>query len=169
MSTVRRVGLSAGARSAASSAPHSPKGQVPGAELACIIDNRPLGDTAPAPQRTFDEAVACCDLIVEAAGQAVVREWGERVLASGTDLLVASTGALTDGELVEAAARARARAACTSPAARVGGLDLLQAACAAWAPSTGRLTTTKLPSTLEQPWMDAALLARCGRRPDPSR
>ncbi|WP_328539672.1 aspartate dehydrogenase domain-containing protein [Streptomyces sp. NBC_00344] len=133
-------------------------GAVEGAELVCVVDNRALG-TAPAPQLTFEEALECCDLIVEAAGQGVVREWAERILRSGTDLLIASTGALTDEELKKRLLSAGpGRVYFTSGA--VGGLDLLQAVCRLGPLHDVRLTTTKLPSTLEQPWMDEALLAR---------
>ncbi|MFJ2772356.1 aspartate dehydrogenase domain-containing protein [Streptomyces sp. NPDC087300] len=133
--------------------------RVPGAELACVVDNRPLGGTAPAPQLTFDEALDRCDLIVEAAGQGVVREWGERVLSSGTDLLIASTGALTDEELAERLlAAGPGRVYFTGGA--VGGLDLLQAVRSLGPLDEVRLTTTKLPGTLEQPWMDEELLGR---------
>ncbi|MEV5981621.1 aspartate dehydrogenase domain-containing protein [Streptomyces sp. NPDC052114] len=135
------------------------RGDMPGAELVCVVDNRPLGEAAPAPQVPFDEALDRCDLIVEAAGQGVVREWGERVLASGTDLLVASTGALTDDGLAERLlAAGPGRVYFTGGA--VGGLDLLQAVRALGPLDEVRLTTTKLPSTLEQPWMDEELLAR---------
>ncbi|WP_055702580.1 aspartate dehydrogenase domain-containing protein [Streptomyces silaceus] len=135
------------------------QGAVPGAELVCVVDNRPLGEAAPAPQVPFDEALHRCDLIVEAAGQGVVREWGERVLASGTDLLVASTGALTDDEPAKRLlAAGPGRVYFTGGA--VGGLDLLQAVRALGPLDDVRLTTTKLPATLEQPWMDAELLAR---------
>ncbi|MFI6937795.1 aspartate dehydrogenase domain-containing protein [Streptomyces sp. NPDC050418] len=135
------------------------EGALPGAELTCVVDNRPLGEAAPAPQLTFEQAIADCDLIVEAAGQGVVREWGERVLAAGTDLLVASTGALTDEDLSKKLlAAGPGRVYFTGGA--VGGLDLLQAVRAMGPLSEVRLTTTKLPSTLEQPWMDEELLGR---------
>lgn len=136
------------------------EGAVPGAELTCVIDNRALGEgTAPAPQLGFDEALDACDLLVEAAGQAVVREWGERVLRSGTDLLIASTGALTDEDLAQRLlAAGPGRVYFTGGA--VGGLDLLQAVRSLGPLTEARLTTTKLPSTLEQPWMDAELLHR---------
>ncbi|MFE5243474.1 MULTISPECIES: aspartate dehydrogenase domain-containing protein [unclassified Streptomyces] len=135
------------------------EGRIAGAELVHIIDNRPLGDAAPVPQATFEEAMEVCDLIVEAAGQGVVREWGERVLASGTDLLIASTGALTDDELTKRLlAAGPGRVYFTGGA--VGGLDLLQAVRSLGPLDDVRLTTTKLPSTLEQPWMDAELLNR---------
>ncbi|MFG2884209.1 aspartate dehydrogenase domain-containing protein [Streptomyces sp. NPDC048297] len=132
---------------------------VTGAVLECIVDNRPLGDSAPAPQVAFEEALQRCDLIVEAAGQGVVREWGERVLESGTDLLIASTGALTDEELAKRLlAAGPGRVYFTGGA--VGGLDLLQAVRSLGPLHDVRLTTTKLPSTLEQPWMDDELLTR---------
>ncbi|MFI7385620.1 aspartate dehydrogenase domain-containing protein [Streptomyces sp. NPDC049813] len=133
--------------------------EVGGAELTAIVDNRPLGDAAPAPQVSFEDAVDRCDLLVEAAGQGVVREWGERVLTAGTDLLVASTGALTDDELAERLlAAGPGRVFFTGGA--VGGLDLLQAVRSLGPLDEVSLTTTKLPSTLEQPWMDAELLER---------
>ncbi|MEV2246593.1 aspartate dehydrogenase domain-containing protein [Streptomyces sp. NPDC049970] len=133
------------------------EGRVAGAELVCVVDNRPLGDAAPVRQATFEEALDACDLVVEAAGQGVVREWGERVLASGTDLLIASTGALTDDGLTERLLSAGpGRVYFTGGA--VGGLDLLQAVRSLGPLDEVRLTTTKLPSTLEQPWMDEELL-----------
>jgi aspartate dehydrogenase len=135
------------------------EGRVDGAELVCIVDNRPLGEAAPVRQVAFEEALELCDLIVEAAGQGVVREWGERILASGTDLLVASTGALTDDELAKRLFEAGpGRVYFTGGA--VGGLDLLQAACSMGPLDEVGLTTTKLPATLEQPWMGEELLHR---------
>lgn len=134
-------------------------GGIPGAELVCVVDNRPLGDSVPAPQRTLEQALESCDLIVEAAGQGVVREWGTTILATGTDLLVASTGALTDERLAKELLNAGpGRVYFTGGA--VGGLDLLQAVRAMGPLDDVRLTTTKLPSTLEQPWMDQELLDR---------
>ncbi|MEU0598079.1 aspartate dehydrogenase domain-containing protein [Streptomyces sp. NPDC006393] len=141
-------------------------GEIPGAELVCVVDNRPLGDSVPAPQYTVEQAMDHCDLIVEAAGQGVVRAWGETILASGADLLVASTGALTDDELAK-------RLLHTGPGrvyftgGAVGGLDLLQAVRAMGPLDEVRLTTTKLPSTLEQPWMDAELLSRMRSATEP--
>lgn len=97
------------------------EGRVTGAELVRIVDNRPLGEAAPVRQATFEEAIDSCDLVVEAAGQGVVREWGERVLASGTDLLIASTGALTDDELAKRLLARPAPAGSTSRAAPSAG------------------------------------------------
>ncbi|MEV5884208.1 aspartate dehydrogenase domain-containing protein [Streptomyces sp. NPDC052020] len=134
-------------------------GEVPGATLACVVDNRPLGDAAPAEQVSFETAIDRADLVVEAAGQGVVRAWGERVLTSGTDLLVASTGALTDEDLAKRLLSAGpGRVYFTGGA--VGGLDLLQAVRALGPLDEVLLTTTKLPATLEQPWMSEESLHR---------
>lgn len=141
-------------------------GHVPGAALTRVVDNRPLGGSAPAPQTSVEETLDHCDLLVEAAGPGFVREWGERVLATGTDLLLASTGALTDDELTKRLlAAAPGRVHFTGGA--VGGLDLLQAARAMGPLTEVRLTTTKLPATLEQPWMGEDLLARLRTATEP--
>jgi aspartate dehydrogenase len=129
-------------------------GQVPSAELTCVVDNHPIPGL-PVPQVPFEEALRRCDLIIEAAGQAAVREWGERVLESGTDLLVASTGAALAGRLLTTGP---GRVYFTGGA--VGGVDLLQAVRGLGPLRSVVLTTTKLPATLEQPWMDAGLLHR---------
>ncbi|MFC7307221.1 aspartate dehydrogenase domain-containing protein [Streptomyces monticola] len=134
------------------------QGRLAGAELTCVVDNRPLHDI-PVPQATLEQAIEECDLLVEAAGQSFVREWGTRVLEAGTDLLVASTGALTDDEAAaKLLAAGPGRVYFTGGA--VGGIDLLQAARGLGGFRSVRLTTTKLPATLEQPWMDAELLDR---------
>lgn len=133
-------------------------GELPGAELVCIVDNRPLNGL-PAPQLGVEEALSSCDLLVEAAGQGFVRDRGVSVLTSGTDLLVASTGALSDSALAaELLAAGPGRVYFTGGA--VGGLDLLQAVQGLGPLRRVRLTTTKLPGTLEQPWMDGELLSR---------
>ncbi|MFD7922117.1 aspartate dehydrogenase domain-containing protein [Streptomyces sp. NPDC059740] len=158
MSAARRVGLVGWGAIGRVVGTALAAGEIPGATLHRVVDNRPLGDL-PAPQSTFEDAVADCDLIVEAAGQSVVREWGARVLRAGTDLLVASTGALTDEDLTkELLTTGPGRVYFTGGA--VGGLDLLQAARRMGELHHVELTTTKLPSTLEQPWMDAELLHR---------
>ncbi|MBF9069512.1 aspartate dehydrogenase domain-containing protein [Streptacidiphilus fuscans] len=141
------------------------EGRVPGAELVGIVDNRTLDDL-PAQQLNFEQALESCDLIVEAAGQSVVREWGERVLAAGVDLMVCSSGALTDADLAERLRGAGpGRVYFTGGA--VGGLDLLQAVRGLGPLTTVRLTTTKLPRTLIQPWMDQELTDRLKRAEEP--
>ncbi|MBT2882634.1 aspartate dehydrogenase, partial [Streptomyces sp. McG6] len=134
------------------------EGALPGARLTRVVDNRPLHG-APAPQADLAEALAHCDLVVEAAGQGFVRDLGTTVLTSGTDLLIASTGALTDPELAREIAEAGpGRVYYTGGA--VGGLDLLQAVRGLGDLTRVRLTTAKLPATLHQPWMDAELTER---------
>ena len=141
------------------------EGRVPGADLVCIVDNRALTGL-PAPQLAFEQALQECDLIVEAAGQSVVREWGERVLTAGVDLMVCSSGALTDAALADRLRLAGpGRVYFTGGA--VGGLDLLQAVRGLGQLTSVRLTTTKLPSTLRQPWMDPELTARLDRAQAP--
>jgi aspartate dehydrogenase len=133
-------------------------GAVPGAELVCVTDNRPLSDL-PVPQAPVQDALDTCDLLVEAAGQGFVRDHGARILRTGADLLVASSGALTDDDLTRSLLDAGpGRVYFTGGA--VGGLDLLQAVRTLGEFTSVRLTTTKLPGTLEQPWMDEDLLAR---------
>ncbi|TAM85717.1 MAG: DUF108 domain-containing protein, partial [Jatrophihabitans sp.] len=93
------------------------------------------------------------------AGQKALRDHAHEVLAAGVDLLVLSVGALADPELAAALTTdGPGRLFYTSGA--IGGLDLL-AAARRQAPLTHvRLTTTKKPATIAQPWMDQATLQR---------
>ena len=71
-------------------------------------------------------------VVVEAAGVMAVHECGERVLASGCDLLCLSVGALADRDLVRRLQRA-ARSAGRSilvPSGAIGALDVISAAAA---------------------------------------
>lgn len=72
------------------------------------------------------------DLVVECAGQGAVREFGSSVLETGTPLLIASVGALSDptleNELQGAATSGRTRL--ILPSGAIGGLDLLRAVSA---------------------------------------
>lgn len=69
-------------------------------------------------------------LVVEAAGQAAVRELGPRTLAAGKDLMIISTGALADPavlrELQQTAARTGRRI--FIPSGSVGALDAIASA-----------------------------------------
>ncbi|MBY4891877.1 aspartate dehydrogenase [Rhodobacteraceae bacterium N5(2021)] len=70
------------------------------------------------------------DVVVECAGHGAVASFGASVLASGTDLIVASVGALADADLaasLEEAAR-RSGAQCVVPSGAIGGIDALGAA-----------------------------------------
>ena len=72
----------------------------------------------------------CFDAVLEGAGHAAVRDHGERILASGADLIVTSVGAFADDDLyrrcVDAAERTGARL--IIPSAGIGALDTLSAA-----------------------------------------
>ena len=70
------------------------------------------------------------DLVVECAGHAAVKAYGTKVLATGTDLLVVSIGALTDDALREslAAAARDAGSRLVLCSGAIGGIDLLSAA-----------------------------------------
>lgn len=80
---------------------------------------------------SFDTVLAARpDVVVECAGHSAVVDFGAAVLASGTDLIVASVGALAEADLVaglETAARASG-AQCVIPAGAIGGIDALGAA-----------------------------------------
>ena len=73
------------------------------------------------------------DLVVESAGQGAVREFGAAILASGADLMIVSTGALAEDELLAKLRRVAAAsgARILVPAGAIAGLDGLGALKAA--------------------------------------
>jgi aspartate dehydrogenase len=89
------------------------------------------------------------NLIVEAANQDAVREYGERILDAGVDMIVMSTGAVLDGglrvSLIKAAKRTGARI--YLPSGAVGGLDAIGALRIAGI-DTVTLTVSKPPEGL---------------------
>jgi aspartate dehydrogenase len=111
-------------------------GQVPGAELAGVVD---LGDS-------LRDALPGADLVVECAGQRALADLGPQVIDAGRDLLVVSIGALTDDALHRRLQAGPGRLFLTSGA--VGGLDLLRAAARMAPLEKVRIVTTKKPSTL---------------------
>lgn len=127
-------------------------GEVPGASLSAIVARK--GSTASADgyaELALPEAVASSDLIVECAGVRAVREHGPGVVGAGTDLLVASVGALD--EPVRSALLAGPGVLHLTSGA-IGGLDLLGAASRNGGLDEITLTTTKKSASLIQPWMD---------------
>ncbi|GAB5446334.1 aspartate dehydrogenase [Gymnodinialimonas sp.] len=70
------------------------------------------------------------DVVVECAGHDAVASYGATVLSTGTDLIVASVGALAEADLAaNLAAAARASGAqCLVPSGAIGGIDALGAA-----------------------------------------
>ncbi|MGH3517489.1 MAG: aspartate dehydrogenase domain-containing protein [Haloechinothrix sp.] len=127
-------------------------GAVAGAQLVAVVDNRPVVG-ADVPQLSLAQALETCDVIVECAGQQMVAQHGVHVLEQGADLLVTSVGALADPLLAERLlAAGPGRLLFTSGA--VGGIDLLVSATAGAPMRSVLVTTTKLPGSLVQPWMD---------------
>jgi len=92
---------------------------------------------------------ADADVIVEAASQKAVREYGEKILRSGRDMIVLSVGALLDKELLsrmlEAAERGGARI--RVPTGAVLAVDALKAASIGGIESV-ELITIKPPHAL---------------------
>lgn len=127
-------------------------GRVAGAQLVAIVENRTVMD-APVPQMSMGDALEICDVLVECAGQTAVIQYAESILDSGLDLLVTSVGAFADEELADRVFLAHpGRLTFTSGV--VGGLDLLSSVAAEGGVTYAHVSTTELPATLIQPWMD---------------
>lgn len=134
------------------------EGDLPGASLSGIVARK--GSTASTdgyPELALADAVAGSDLVVECAGVRAVREEGPGVIASGTDLLVASVGALCDEPLRASLLAGPGVLHLTSGA--IGGLDILGAAARNGGLEQVTLTTTKKSASLIQPWMDDRTIA----------
>ena len=101
----------------------------------------------PPPYLSLRELIAAADLIVEAAGGAVVPGLAEEVFAAGKDLMVISAGALLDHpEIMEKSRRTGCRL--YMPSGAIAGLDGIKSA------SVGEIqqvtmTTRKPPNGLE--------------------
>lgn len=135
-------------------------GELAGAELAGIITRTP-GRAAARGHRelAFDEALELSDLVVECAGIAAAMEHGPRVVASGTDLFIVSVGVLAHPTLRKTLLHdGPGRSYLTAGA--IGGLDLLAAVAANGGLASATLTTTKTATSLIQPWMNPATIAR---------
>jgi aspartate dehydrogenase len=103
--------------------------------------------TNPPPYLSLRELIAAADLVVEAAGGAVVPGLAEEVFAAGKDLMVISAGALLDHpEIMEKSRRTGCRL--YVPSGAIAGLDGIKSA------SVGEIqqvimTTRKPPNGLE--------------------
>lgn len=128
-------------------------GQVHGVSLVGVSHRDPVD---PPDLPVIDEvaAIGGSDLVVECAGHRALFETATAVVCSGTALLVTSVGALADTELLQALSGGPGRVHLTTGA--IGGLDLLRSASRMGGLRTVRITTTKKPSSLVQPWMDEA-------------
>lgn len=97
------------------------------------------------PVLTLAEALERADVIAECASPAAVRALGPAIIASGTDLLVASLGALVDAGLRAATLDAGPGRTYLSTGA-IGGLDLIRAS--AGTIESIELDTSKPPAAL---------------------
>jgi len=91
------------------------------------------------------------DLVIEAASQQAVREYGKKVLEGGNDLMVMSTGAFSDDKLfkeLKAAAETRGLKV-YMPSGAIVGLDGIKAASIGGIDDVV-ITSTKNPKSLEQ-------------------
>ena len=101
----------------------------------------------PPPYLSLTELINASDLIIEAAGGAVVPSLAEQVFAAGKDLMVISVGALLDHpEIMENSRKTGCRLYC--PSGAIAGLDGIKSA------SVGQIThvthtTRKPPNGLE--------------------
>jgi aspartate dehydrogenase len=128
-------------------------GGVPNATLAGVVEGRSDGRAA------LDSFLAACDVVVEAASQAAVAEYGPVVKAAGVDLVVRSVGAFADDELLRAlGAPSGGRLRLSTGAC--GGIDLLRAAHRLRPLDEVGLRTTKASSALVRDWMDDDLRRR---------
>lgn len=83
--------------------------------------------TQPPPYLSLKDLLDSADMIVEAAGGAVVASLAERVFAAGKDLMVISVGALLDHpEVIENSRRTGCRL--YVPSGAIAGLDGIKAA-----------------------------------------
>ncbi|ABM80534.1 Archaeal DUF108 domain protein [Hyperthermus butylicus DSM 5456] len=136
------------------------EGVVENAELVALYDvARERCEKLASELKRFKPRIASCfeellgskpDVVVEAASQQAVREYGLRVLESGADLIVLSVGALMDrdllAKLVEAARRKRRHI--YTPSGAIAGLDAVYALSLNGIRSV-RLVTRKPPRALK--------------------
>lgn len=132
-------------------------GAVPGAELTVIATRTPPDDP-PVPVTSPTELAERCEVVVEAAGHAGLRDHVPGLLAAGCRVIVVSSGALRDPALFETIAGAGGDRVVISSGA-IGGLDIIEACRHAGEIHSIRLTTTKPPHTLSRPWMSEQMVA----------
>jgi len=113
------------------------KGEV-NCELVIIFDQdirrvRALAeslDCEPKIAKKFDGLLQDTDLVVEAASQEAVRDYGMRVVGSGKNLMIMSVGALVDDEFRDKLMQEVNRNTCRIyvPSGAIAGLDGIKAA-----------------------------------------
>ena len=102
---------------------------------------------SPPPYMSLSELITAADLIVEAAGGAVVQSLAEQAFAAGKDLMVISVGALLEHpEIIKKSRQSGCRL--YVPSGAIAGLDGIKSACVG-AVSHVTMTTRKPPNGLE--------------------
>lgn len=105
----------------------------------------------PKIAKKFEDVInASVDLVVEAASQGAVKEYAERILMSGKDMMVLSVGALLDEKFhskISTLAKKKNRRIYL-PSGALVGIDGLKAARIGRVESV-KLTTTKSPKSLD--------------------
>lgn len=101
----------------------------------------------PPPYLDLATLIERSDLVVEAAGGAVVPQLAEKVFAAGRDLMAISVGALLDHPEIIARAR-ETRRRLYLPSGAIAGLDGIKSACMGQL-SHVTITTRKPPEGLE--------------------
>jgi len=131
------------------------RGEIAGVELVAVAATHRHDDLddLDVTQVTPLELAEHADLVVEAAGQQALVEYGPALLSSGVDLLVVSVGALADDTLFERLMSVGGGRLMISTGA-IGGIDLLSACRQLGRIDDVHLTTTKPSNVLVQAWMD---------------
>ncbi len=122
-------------------------GRIPHANLAGVARRRGDGPAVA-------ELIAKSDVMVEAAGAQALAEHGASILGTGCDLVVVSSGALTDDRLFEALRTAGPGRLILCGGA-IGGIDMIRSASLMGSIERATITTTKKPEGLIQEHMDA--------------
>jgi aspartate dehydrogenase len=100
---------------------------IPGTTLVGVTVRQPA-TAAGYPALALDELIERADLIVEAATQAALREFGPAVLSAGKHLMVLSVGALVGGLDGWAALAEKHGARILVPSGAIAGLDGVKSA-----------------------------------------
>lgn len=129
------------------------KGEIPGCRLGAVMrrsgNSRLSQEVSPVK---LDEVIRRCDLVVEAAGQEALAEFGPAIVEAGLDLMVLSVGALVDDDLMTRLLPSGGGQVLISTGA-IGGIDALKAAMLLRPLEQVRLTSLKPSRALLQPWM----------------
>ncbi len=105
----------------------------------------------PELHRDFDRLInSSADIIIEAASQQAVRDFGKPIIEANKDLMIMSVGALADtaflAELLELAAATKGRSRIYVPTGAIAGIDAIRSVRNILDSLT--LTTTKSPKAL---------------------